>query len=254
MLRGPWTVPARSVRSPCAPWSKAVPRFSARCSPDEPGGRRPEGHQAGLAGGDSLLQEGHDDIEEFLVGLVKDRLMDISAAVSRCTHSHPSLLPAGAAVLTRLGFPQCPTIRDQILRLHGGGRCLGCGRPRRATPSGRRDSAFRRTGRPGPRPGACRDRLGYRWPRMPTIKRTAAPSGTDGASHARGRASSRTRGSAAARSPADVMTPLSTSAASSSAVAEPPATGTLRSTRRAARGACGVGERSMLTEKGAHWS
>ena len=47
--------------------------------PDEPGGRRPKGHQAGLAGGGSLLQEGDDDTEELLVGVVEDRLMEISA-------------------------------------------------------------------------------------------------------------------------------------------------------------------------------
>ena len=53
--------------------------------PDEPGGRRAQGHQAGLAGGGSLLQEGDDDTEELLVGVVEDRLVEISGTVSRCT-------------------------------------------------------------------------------------------------------------------------------------------------------------------------
>src|SRR5215203_2922099 len=66
--------------------------------PDEPGGRRAEGHQAGLAGGDSLLQERDDDTQELLVGVVEDRLMEIPGTVSLCTDRHTSLLPPIAAV------------------------------------------------------------------------------------------------------------------------------------------------------------
>src|SRR3954449_1568717 len=76
--------------------------------PDEPGARRAEGHQAGLAGGGSLLQEGDDDTEELLVGVVKDRLVEISGTVSRCTR-HTSLLPPVAAVAHPVGTPPMPT-------------------------------------------------------------------------------------------------------------------------------------------------
>jgi len=60
--------------------------------PYEPGGRRPKGHRAGLTDRGSLLKEGDDDTEELLVGVVEDRLVEISAAVSRCTR-HTPLLP-----------------------------------------------------------------------------------------------------------------------------------------------------------------
>src|SRR3954467_2554130 len=66
--------------------------------PDERGGRRSERHQARLPGGDSLLQEGDDDTEKLLVGVVEDRLVEIAAAVSQCTHPNTRLLPASAAV------------------------------------------------------------------------------------------------------------------------------------------------------------
>jgi hypothetical protein len=61
--------------------------------PYEPGGRRPKGHRAGLTDRGSLLKEGDDDTEELLVGVVEDRLVEISAAVSRCTRIPVSYLP-----------------------------------------------------------------------------------------------------------------------------------------------------------------
>jgi hypothetical protein len=70
-------------------------------------------------------------------------------------------------------------------------------------------------------------RLGYRWSRSPTIRRTAAPLAadrlaTDRRNRPRGRASSPTRArSAAASSTAEVATSVTAGPASSSEVAEP---------------------------------
>ena len=164
--------------------------------------------------------------EELLVGVVEDRLVEISAAVSRCTRPHISLLPAGAAVLTLSGLPCAAVV---------------------IVPSP--------SGRPGPRRGACRDRLEHRSSRSPTIRHTAEPSATNRRNRPWGRTNSRTRAfSAAACSTAEVTTSLATGVASRWAVAEPqPHTSrTLCSTRRVAQGACGVGGRSMLHRNGAH--
>ncbi len=136
--------------------------------PDEPGARRPEGHQAGLAGGGSLLQEGDDDTEELLVGVVKDRLVEISGTVSRCTR-HTSLLPPVAAVAHPVGTPPMPTNDTHVAgpQLVPPGRRPrfgpGCGRRRGAprAPVGddleeaRLGAASGTGGRGRPRPAHC---------------------------------------------------------------------------------------------------
>ena len=186
--------------------------------PDEPGGRRAEGHQAGLPDRGSLLQEGDDDTEELLVGVVEDRLVEISGTVSRCT-LHTSLLPPVAAVAHPVGTPPMPTNDPHV----AGPQLVPPGRRPRCGPGcGRRRCAPRRMRRRRPRgarAGAASGTDGRGRPRSGAPRRRRPP--TDGPVP-RGRASSQTRAcSAAASSTAEVATSVAAGPASSSEVAEP---------------------------------
>jgi hypothetical protein len=219
--------------------------------PDEHGGRRPEGHQAELTDGDSLLQEGDDDTE-------------MSAAVSRCARPHTSLQHAGAAVLTPSGLPRCPTVggrssagTDAVDGQVAGRVVVGVVVQAEPHPRTAMVMVF-----PSHRSARASTRRVPEAPRVPVVavardRRTAEPSATNRRNRPWGRARSRTRAfSAAACSTAEVMTSLATRVASSWVVAEPqPHTSrTLSSTRRVAQGACGVGGRSMRTGTVLIWS
>ena len=228
---------------------------TARCFPWPPGRARwsdaPRATRQGSTDRGSLLQEGDDDTEELFVGVVEDRLVEISGTVSRCTR-HTSLLPPVAAVAHPVGTPPMPTNDPHATgpQLAPPGR-----RPRCGPGCGRRRCAPRRTRRRRPRGGACRGRLGYRWSRSPTIRRTAAPSATDRRNRPWGRASSQDQGVLSGGvldcGGGDIGGRRTSVQLGGGRT---PAPGTLRSTRRVAQGARRVRGRSMLTGTVLMWS